>query len=60
MRGGSVGYARRLRDFHLLLWLAGQGVLDVAMDLPIVVQAAMEDKPLLEGYRLLIDSLAEV
>ena len=60
VRGGSVGYARRLRDFHLLLWLAGQGVLDVAMDLPIVVQAAMEDKPLLEGYRLLIDSLAEV
>jgi len=54
----SMTYQQRMRDFHLLLWLARQGVLDAETDMPLIVAALMRGEPIMEGYKLMIDSLA--
>ncbi len=47
----------RLSDFHLLLWLSKQPNLD-ANDLTLLVDAVRTQSPVLEGYRVIIDSIA--
>ena len=53
----NKAYNERLADFHLLLWLAS--TLHWAdTDVAVVVEAVNEGKPLLEGYKMMIDSMA--
>lgn len=47
----------RISDFHLLLWLAKQPNLD-ANDMLLLCDVVRTQKPVLEGYRMLIDSIA--
>lgn len=57
-RGGSSRpYQQRLADFHLLLWLAKQPNLEPS-DVEAVAAAVRDGHPLLEGYTMLIDSIA--
>ena len=52
----TAGYARRLRDFHLLLFLSKHlDPMDVRM---VAEQAALPDGNIQEGHKILIDSLA--
>ena len=56
-RHSSKKYADRLADFHLLLWLA------VSLhwqdsDLSLVVDAVKQGDPIMEGYTMMIDSMA--
>eukprot|EP00775_Hariotina_reticulata_P004570 gene4570-4825_t len=51
-------YGARLADLHLLLWLAGQH-LDQG-DMLAIAEAARGKGELLEGYKVIIDSLAGV
>jgi nuclear protein localization family protein 4 len=53
--GGGEAYAERLRDFHLLLFLAKH--LDLN-DLGVIASAAREGTEIQEGYKLIIDSIA--
>jgi len=55
----SLSYQERMKDFHLLLWLAQQGILSVDSDLPLLVHAVRAGQPIMEGYKIMIDSLAE-
>jgi len=50
-------YNRKLADFHLLLYLAGK--LDRG-DLLSICKCVQTDQPILEGFQVLIDSLASV
>ena len=52
-------YQQRLADFHLLLWLARQPGLS-AGDAVALATAVREDKPPLEGYQVIVDSIAGV
>ncbi|GBF91193.1 hypothetical protein Rsub_04862 [Raphidocelis subcapitata] len=56
-RAASKPYEARLADFHLLLWLARQPNMDPG-DMLAVVDAVRSGQPLMEGYRVIIDSLA--
>jgi len=51
-------YVERLSDFHLLLWLS-HSLLD-ASDIAIICAAVREKSAVMEGYRQIIDSLAEM
>ncbi len=53
----SRPYEMRLADGHLLLWLSKQPNLD-SNDLLALCEAVREAKPLMEGYKLIIDSIA--
>jgi nuclear protein localization family protein 4 len=55
--GGGQPYARRLADFHLLLYLARQPNFE-AGDVAAIVGAVASGEPLPEGYTIIIDSLA--
>lgn len=55
--GGSKPYEARLADMHLLLWLSKQPGIDPG-DVVEVCAAVKGRAPLLEGYRVIIDSLA--
>uniref|UniRef100_A0A383VRV9 MPN domain-containing protein n=1 Tax=Tetradesmus obliquus TaxID=3088 RepID=A0A383VRV9_TETOB len=55
----SLPYSSRLADLHLLLWLAGQPNLDQA-DMLAIVEAVREKAELMEGYKVIIDSIAGV
>jgi nuclear protein localization family protein 4 len=48
-----------LADLHLLLWLSKQPNLDVA-DIMEVCNAIKEKTPLMEGYKVIIDSIAGI
>ncbi|GFR49916.1 hypothetical protein Agub_g12024 [Astrephomene gubernaculifera] len=52
-------YVERLSDFHLLLWLAKQPNLD-PHDMALLCEAVREHRPVLEGYRVIIDSIAGI
>ncbi|GLI70914.1 hypothetical protein VaNZ11_015942 [Volvox africanus] len=52
-------YVERLSDFHLLLWLAKQPNLD-PNDMALLCEAVREHRPVLEGYRVIIDSIAGI
>ncbi|KAI8466686.1 MAG: NPL4 family-domain-containing protein [Monoraphidium minutum] len=56
-RLASKPYEARLSDLHLLLWLSRQPTMDPG-DVLAVCGAVREGRPLLEGYRVIIDSLA--
>ncbi|KXZ49382.1 hypothetical protein GPECTOR_21g608 [Gonium pectorale] len=58
-RLGSRPYVERLADFHLLLWLAKQPHLD-AHDMALLCEAVRSNRPVLEGYRVIIDSIAGI
>jgi nuclear protein localization protein 4 homolog len=56
-KNANAPYAARLQDFHLLLWLArmlhwAEG------DVAAVAAAARSGQPIMEGYKMMIDSLA--
>lgn len=57
LRSSSKPYEVRLSDMHLLLWLSKQPNMDPG-DMVEVAGAVRARKPLLEGYRVIIDSLA--
>jgi nuclear protein localization family protein 4 len=52
-------YVERLSDFHLLLWLAKQPNLD-PNDMALLCEAVRGHRPVLEGYRVIIDSIAGI
>lgn len=52
-------YGARLCDLHLLLWLAGQPNLDES-DMGAIAEAARDKGDLMEGYRVIIDSIAGI
>lgn len=58
-KGASRSYVERLSDFHLLLWLAKQPNLDTH-DMLLLCEAVREHKPVMEGYRVIIDSIAGI
>lgn len=55
----SLPYSSRLADLHLLLWLAGQPNLDQA-DMLAITEAVRDKAELMEGYKVIIDSIAGV
>jgi len=58
LRGGKLEDV--ILDFHLLLWLARTGILDIDSDLPAVVHAAKTPGgKILDGHRMLIEGLAQ-
>mmetsp|Transcript_35576 Transcript_35576/g.79001 ORF Transcript_35576/g.79001 Transcript_35576/m.79001 type:complete len:414 (+) Transcript_35576:354-1595(+) len=59
LKRGSGSYVERLSDFHLLLWLSKQPNLD-PNDMILLCDAVKEQKPVLEGYRVIIDSIAGI
>lgn len=56
-RTSKLPYAKRLADFHLLLYLAGQANFEPE-DIGAIAAAAKDGQPIPEGYSLIIDSLA--
>lgn len=54
----SKEYSERLADFHLLLWLAENSGLGIDTDIPLIVEAIHCKTPILEGYKVMIDSVA--
>ena len=57
-KASSKPYTERLADFHVLLWLSGQGNLDLHTDIAALAEAVRDQAPIQEGYKLIIDSLA--
>lgn len=55
----NLPYSSRLADIHLLLWLAGQPNLDQT-DLLAVTEAVRDKSELMEGYKVIIDSIAGI
>jgi nuclear protein localization family protein 4 len=49
----------RLSDIHLLLWLSKQPNLD-QNDMTLLCDAIRSHAPVLEGYRVIIDSIAGI
>lgn len=56
----ELPYERRLADAHLLLWLGSQPNLDAADVEAVCAAAAGKTGPLMEGYRVILDSIAGV
>lgn len=54
----SKPYAARLADFHVLLWLAENSGLGIDTDIPIIVEAVHSKTSVMEGYQVMIDSVA--
>lgn len=52
----SLPFAKRISDFHLLLLLAR--FLDVNGDVPALAECVLKQSTVPEGYKLLIESLA--
>eukprot|EP00803_Ostreobium_quekettii_P001724 evm.model.scf_441EXC.17 EVM.evm.TU.scf_441EXC.17 scf_441EXC:83479-85016(-) len=52
-------YVEKLSDFHVLLFLAKQCQLDES-DVALLCEAVQCQKPVLEGYRVIIDSIAGI
>jgi nuclear protein localization protein 4 homolog len=59
-RLSGLPYEKRLADAHLLLWLSGQPNLEGADAAAVCAAAAGKGGPLMEGYRVIIDSIAGV
>lgn len=53
----SLPLVKQISDFHLLLFLAG--VLDLNSDVPALAQCVLTQTTVPEGYKLLINSMAE-
>jgi nuclear protein localization protein 4 homolog len=54
----SKPYSERLADFHLLLWLAENSGLGMTSDIPLIVEAVLHKSDIMEGYQMMIDSVA--
>lgn len=50
-------YVERISDFHLLLWLS-KSLLDMS-DMALICHAVKNQAAILEGYRQIIDSIAD-
>ncbi|GAX72680.1 hypothetical protein CEUSTIGMA_g136.t1 [Chlamydomonas eustigma] len=57
LKKGSGSYVEKLSDLHLLLWLSKQPNLD-SNDMILLCDAVKEQKPIMEGYRLIIEHIA--
>jgi nuclear protein localization family protein 4 len=57
IHGTPARTQERLSDLHLLLWLSKQPNLD-RHDLALLLDAVKKQSPVLEGYRVIIDSIA--
>lgn len=55
----NLPYSSRLADLHLLLWLAVQPNLDQT-DLLAITEAVRDKSELMEGYKVIIDSIAGI
>ena len=53
----SKPYHERLADFHLLLWLS-TNLHWQDEDIAQVVEAVQQKEPVMEGYTIMIDSMA--
>ncbi|CAG9461484.1 unnamed protein product [Pedinophyceae sp. YPF-701] len=51
-------FQQRLKDFHLLLWLSDLGHLDKETDLALILEAVRDDKPIMEGYQMMMMGMA--
>jgi nuclear protein localization protein 4 homolog len=51
-------WPQKLADFHLLLWLASCSGLSIDTDLVSIAESVRTDTPVMEGYTMLVDSLA--
>lgn len=58
LKGTNRSYTDKLSDFHLLLWLSN--ALDLKTDIALLAEAVKTRQPIAEGYRFIIDSLADV
>ncbi len=58
-KSGSSSFVDRLTDFHLLLWLSKQPNLD-SNDMILLCDAVKEHKPIMEGYQVIISSIAGI
>jgi nuclear protein localization family protein 4 len=56
----ELPYEKRLADAHLLLWLGSQPNLDSGDVEAVCAAAAGKTGPLMEGYRVILDSIAGV
>lgn len=56
-KNSSKPYSSRIADAHLLLWLASQHNMDQP-DLLAVTEAVKNKADLMEGYKVIIDSIA--
>eukprot|EP01025_Chloroclados_australasicus_P026017 TRINITY_DN2584_c0_g1_i1.p1 TRINITY_DN2584_c0_g1~~TRINITY_DN2584_c0_g1_i1.p1 ORF type:complete len:472 (+),score=26.47 TRINITY_DN2584_c0_g1_i1:172-1416(+) len=56
--GTTIPLHLRLADFHLLLWLAKQRNLDLS-DFASICDSVRNKQPVMEGYSVIIESLAE-
>lgn len=56
VRDESIPYAKRLADFHVLLFLSN--VFDMKSDMPGLCAAIKQEEDIGEGYRLMIDNMA--
>lgn len=56
-RTQNLPLVKRISDFHLLLFVAK--FLDVNADIPTLTQCVQEQSVIPEGYKLIINSLAE-
>ena len=55
----SQPYVEALADFHLLLWLAAQPQFDLGSEIAQLAGAVKEKHEVPEGYKLIIQALAE-
>ena len=58
-RPGPKSFTERLADFHVLLWLSGQASFELRTDIAALAEAVKDNKPVPEGYRLILDSLLQ-
>lgn len=57
-RHAQKSWPQRLADFHLLLWLGTSSGLDLDGDVTQIVESVRAGAPVMEGYTMLIESLA--
>jgi hypothetical protein len=56
-KGSGKPYSSRIADAHLLLWLASTHNMDQA-DLMAIIESVKNKSELMEGYKVIIDSIA--
>ncbi|CAM8897085.1 unnamed protein product [Rhodiola kirilowii] len=55
-RARNMPFVKRISDFHLLLLIARY--FDINNDIPTITEYVLQQKPIPEGYQLIIESLA--
>jgi hypothetical protein len=59
-RHAQKSWPQKLSDFHLLLWLVTVSGLGLETDLTLIIESVRTGTPIMDGYTMLIDSLAGV